>query len=74
MSAPAAPPRAHGVPAAVHAIHEAAHATAPITLAEVNERSALMARFDHSYLVPAPVFLRMAEQLTDPHRPDGPFR
>lgn len=59
---------------AVRAITEAAHATTPISLAEVNERSALLARFDRSYLVPAPVFLRMAGRLTDPRRPGGPFR
>ncbi|MGA5130225.1 polyphosphate polymerase domain-containing protein [Streptomyces olivoreticuli] len=61
-------------PSAVRAITEAAHATEPIPLAEVNARSALLARFDRSYLVPAPVFLRMAGHLTDPHRPGGPFR
>ncbi|MBF6044662.1 VTC domain-containing protein [Streptomyces sp. NRRL B-1677] len=33
-----------------------------------------MARFDRSYLVPAETFLYMAEQLTDPGRPGGPFR
>ncbi|WP_241999855.1 polyphosphate polymerase domain-containing protein [Streptomyces klenkii] len=60
--------------ASVRAIHGAAHATAPISLAEVNRRAELMARFDRSYLVPAETFLYMAEQLTDPGRPGGPFR
>ncbi|RLV09066.1 hypothetical protein CTZ27_07380 [Streptomyces griseocarneus] len=58
----------------VVALTEATHAAAPISLAEVNERSALLARFDHSYLVPVDAFLRMAERLTDPRRPGGPFR
>ncbi|MFI1799498.1 polyphosphate polymerase domain-containing protein [Streptomyces sp. NPDC020379] len=73
MSAPAAPPRVYAQ-AAAEAVSEAAYATVPVSLAEVNERSALLARFDHSYLVPVPVFLRMARRLTDPRRPDGPFR
>ncbi|MFF4739345.1 polyphosphate polymerase domain-containing protein [Streptomyces sp. NPDC001262] len=61
-------------PAAVHGIRTAAHAAEPITLAELNERAELLARFDNSYLVPAEIFLRLAERLTDPRRPGGPFR
>ncbi|PHQ52831.1 hypothetical protein BLA24_05930 [Streptomyces cinnamoneus] len=49
-------------------------AAAPVSLDEVNQRAALLARFDHSYLVPADVFLRLAGRLTDPGRPGGPFR
>ncbi|MFC5147797.1 polyphosphate polymerase domain-containing protein [Streptomyces aureoversilis] len=69
--APSVPPASA---AAVRAIHDAAHATAPIPLAEVNARAELMARFDRSYLVPAETFLRIAARLTDPRRPGGPFR
>jgi hypothetical protein len=56
------------------AVTAAAHAAAPVPLAEVNERSALLARFDRSYLVPVRIFRRVAEQLTDPRRADGAFR
>ncbi|WP_245699561.1 polyphosphate polymerase domain-containing protein [Streptomyces roseifaciens] len=68
---PAVPPASA---AAVRAIQDAAHATAPIPLAEVNARAELMARFDRSYLVPAETFLYIAARLTDPRRPGGPFR
>lgn len=61
-------------PAAVQGIRTAAHAAAPVSLAELNERAELLARFDRSYLVPTAVFLRLAERLTDPRRPGGPFR
>ncbi|MEU1673457.1 polyphosphate polymerase domain-containing protein [Streptomyces roseifaciens] len=60
--------------AAVRAVQDAAHATEPIPLAEVNARAELMARFDRSYLVPAETFLSIAARLTDPRRPGGPFR
>ncbi|MEU1777971.1 MULTISPECIES: polyphosphate polymerase domain-containing protein [Streptomyces] len=70
MTTTPAPP----LPAAVRAVGEAAGAAAPISLAEVNARAELMARFDRSYLVPADVFLAMARRLTDPRRPGGPFR
>ncbi|GGX97492.1 polyphosphate polymerase domain-containing protein [Streptomyces hiroshimensis] len=70
--APAALPASAA--AAVRAIHDAAHATGPIPLAEVNARAELMARFDRSYLVPAETFLQIAARLTDPRRPGGPFR
>ncbi|MGI5532277.1 polyphosphate polymerase domain-containing protein [Streptomyces syringium] len=65
-----APPAA----AAVRAIGEAAHGTGAISLAEVNERAELLARFDRSYLVPVDIYLRIVERLTDPRRPGGPFR
>ncbi|MFI8941539.1 polyphosphate polymerase domain-containing protein [Streptomyces syringium] len=65
-----APPAA----AAVRSIGEAAHGTAAISLAEVNERAELLARFDRSYLVPVDIYQRMVERLTDPRRPGGPFR
>ncbi|MEV5511133.1 polyphosphate polymerase domain-containing protein [Streptomyces orinoci] len=55
---------------AVEAITEAA---APISLAELNERSELLARFDRSYLVPMDAFLAIAERLTGPRCPGGPF-
>ncbi|RLV10483.1 hypothetical protein CTZ27_00890 [Streptomyces griseocarneus] len=42
-----------------------------MSLGEVNERSALLARFDRSYLVPVRTFLRLAEQLTDSRRRGG---
>ncbi|MGW1291177.1 polyphosphate polymerase domain-containing protein [Streptomyces sp. NPDC002586] len=60
--------------AAVRAIADAAHSAAPISLDELNERASLLARFDHSYLVPAPTFLHVIARLTDPHRPGGPYR
>ncbi|MGN5381310.1 hypothetical protein ACQ4WX_41505 [Streptomyces lasalocidi] len=52
--------------AAVRAIGDAAHAAGPISLDELNERAALLARFDHSYLVPADTFLRIVGSA---HRP-----
>ncbi|WP_344961146.1 VTC domain-containing protein [Streptomyces thioluteus] len=59
---------------AVEAVTEAAGAAAPVSLAEVDERAGLLVRFDRSYLVPVDAFLRIAECLTGPRRPDGPFR
>ncbi|WP_229882487.1 polyphosphate polymerase domain-containing protein [Streptomyces alanosinicus] len=53
---------------------DAAHDARPISLDELNERAALLARFDHSYLVPAGTFLSVVRQLTDTDRPGGPFR
>ncbi|MFI1104044.1 polyphosphate polymerase domain-containing protein [Streptomyces melanogenes] len=60
--------------AAVRAIDEAAHRARPISLAELNERSALLARFDRSYLVPTTTFLRVIGQLTRPSQHGEPFR
>ncbi|MEV5279621.1 polyphosphate polymerase domain-containing protein [Streptomyces sp. NPDC051994] len=65
---------APAVPEAVRAIDGAAHAAVPISLAELNERSSLLTRFDRSYMVPAPTFLRVMGLLTDSRHPDGPFR
>lgn len=45
-----------------------------ISLAEVKERAELLARFDQAYLVPAPIFAALTAHLTDPRRPQGPFR
>lgn len=59
---------------AVRAINEAAHQADPISLAELNERSSLLTRFDRSYLVPAPTFLRVVGRLTDGRHPGGAFR
>ncbi|WP_327353791.1 VTC domain-containing protein [Streptomyces sp. NBC_01304] len=59
---------------AVRAIGRAALAAHPITLQEVTARAELLARFDHSYLVPLDVFEEFAARLTDPHRPGGGFR
>lgn len=59
---------------AARAVGQAVHAAGAISLAEVNERAELLARFDRSYLVPVPVFLDMAARLTAPGRPGGPFR
>ncbi|MEV6550312.1 polyphosphate polymerase domain-containing protein [Streptomyces sp. NPDC051597] len=60
--------------AAVRAIDEAAHRAEPVSLAELNERSALLARFDRSYLVPAATFLRVIGHLTRPSPGGEPFR
>ncbi|EST34370.1 VTC domain-containing protein [Streptomyces roseochromogenus] len=60
--------------AAVRAIGDAAHGAGPVSLDELNERASLLARFDHSYLVPADTFLRVVGRLTHPHRPGGPYR
>ncbi|MFJ9614957.1 polyphosphate polymerase domain-containing protein [Streptomyces noursei] len=60
--------------AAVRAIGDAAQGAGPISLDELNERAALLARFDHSYLVPADTFRCIVGRLTDPHRPGGPYR
>ncbi|MER5784285.1 polyphosphate polymerase domain-containing protein [Streptomyces mobaraensis] len=60
--------------AGVRGIRTAADAAASISLAELNERAGLLTRFDRSYLLPTEVFLRLAERLTDPRRPGGPFR
>ncbi|WP_260867519.1 polyphosphate polymerase domain-containing protein [Streptomyces sp. SAJ15] len=68
MTTPVAPPPE---PPAVSGPIQAAR---PISLAEVNERSALLARIDRCYLVPAAVFTALAAHLTDPDRPGGPFR
>ncbi|MFD9794286.1 polyphosphate polymerase domain-containing protein [Streptomyces sp. NPDC059070] len=59
---------------AVHAIAEAAHAADSLSLDELNERSALLTRFDRSYLVPADTFLRVIGRLTRPRRHGEPFR
>ncbi|MBZ4320522.1 polyphosphate polymerase domain-containing protein [Streptomyces huiliensis] len=61
-------------PAGARGIRAAAGAAAPVSLAELDERAGLLTRFDRSYLLPADVFLRLAERLTDPRRPGGPFR
>ncbi|WP_223184228.1 polyphosphate polymerase domain-containing protein [Streptomyces sp. CBMA152] len=61
-------------PASLRAITSAAHDADPISLAEVNERSSLLARFDRSYLVPADVFLRVIARLTRAEGRDRPFR
>ncbi|MGV9317156.1 polyphosphate polymerase domain-containing protein, partial [Streptomyces sp. NPDC003691] len=45
-----------------------------ISLAEVQARAELMARFDQAYLVPAAVFTGLVAHLTDPDRPGGPLR
>ncbi|MEU0986827.1 polyphosphate polymerase domain-containing protein [Streptomyces sp. NPDC005953] len=45
-----------------------------ISLAEVKERAELLARFDQAYLVPTPIFAALTAHLTDPRRPQGPFR
>ncbi|MEU5419218.1 polyphosphate polymerase domain-containing protein [Streptomyces sp. NPDC020799] len=55
-------------------VTDTAYAVAPVSLAAVNERSALLARFDRSYLVPVEAFSRMVERLTDPRHPGGAFR
>ncbi|MFE4856521.1 polyphosphate polymerase domain-containing protein [Streptomyces sp. NPDC056670] len=72
----AAIPAQSGAPAAeaVRAVNEAAWGADPISLAELNDRSSLLTRFDRSYLVPARTFLRVAGRLTEAHRPGGPFR
>ncbi|WP_107082028.1 VTC domain-containing protein [Streptomyces caatingaensis] len=59
---------------ALEALTGAVGAAAPVTLAALNERSELLVRFDRSYLVPTETFLRIAEQLTAPGCPGGPFR
>ncbi|MGW4031751.1 polyphosphate polymerase domain-containing protein [Streptomyces sp. NPDC004838] len=53
---------------------ESVLAARSISLAEVQERAELMARFDQAYLVPAPVFTALVAHMTDPGRPQGPFR
>ncbi|MEV0371390.1 polyphosphate polymerase domain-containing protein [Streptomyces sp. NPDC050636] len=58
---------------AVRAIARAAMAARPVPLADVQARAELLARFDHSYLVPVEVFAAFAAELTDPRRPGGPF-
>ncbi|PJN04731.1 hypothetical protein CG740_02205 [Streptomyces sp. CB01201] len=59
---------------AVRAVKEAAWGADPISLAELNERSSLLTRFDRSYLVPVSAFLHVVGSLTDSGRPSGPFR
>ncbi|MFI0258584.1 polyphosphate polymerase domain-containing protein [Streptomyces sp. NPDC017056] len=59
---------------ALRAIARAAMAARPVTLSELQARAELMARIDHSYLVPVGVFADFAAGLTDPRRPGGPFR
>jgi hypothetical protein len=56
------------------AVFESMLAARSISLAEVQERAELMARFDQAYLVPAPVFTALVAHMTDPRRPQGPFR
>ncbi|MFF0445362.1 polyphosphate polymerase domain-containing protein [Streptomyces sp. NPDC004609] len=53
---------------------ESVLAARSISLAEVQERAELMARFDQAYLVPAPVFTALVAHMTNPRRPQGPFR
>lgn len=59
---------------AVRAIGRAATAAHPITLAEVQARAELLARYDNCYLVPVEIFADFAARLTDPRRPGGPFK
>ncbi|MET8474278.1 polyphosphate polymerase domain-containing protein [Streptomyces sp. NPDC006422] len=59
---------------AVRAIGRAALAAKPLSLDELNNRAELLARYDNSYLVPVEVFEDFAALLTDPRRPEGPFR
>jgi hypothetical protein len=56
------------------AVFESVLAARSISLAEVQERAELMARFDQAYLVPAPVFTALVAHMTNPKRPRGPFR
>ncbi|MFF4698867.1 polyphosphate polymerase domain-containing protein [Streptomyces chattanoogensis] len=58
---------------AVRALARAAMAARPVPLADVQARAELLARFDHSYLVPVEVFAAFAAELTDRRRPGGPF-
>ncbi|GAA0595815.1 polyphosphate polymerase domain-containing protein [Streptomyces crystallinus] len=60
--------------AAARAIEEAAHRAEPLSLDELNERSALLSRFDRSYLVPTGTFLRVIGHLTRPSPHAVPFR
>ncbi|MYT30840.1 VTC domain-containing protein [Streptomyces sp. SID8354] len=48
-------------------------AARPVPLAEVQARAELLARFSTTYLVPVDVFAAFAAELTDRHRPGGPF-
>ncbi|MGK5639731.1 polyphosphate polymerase domain-containing protein [Streptomyces sp. URMC 126] len=61
-------------PAAVRGLRTAVEAAAPLSLAELDDRAGLLTRFDRTYLLPAEVFPRLAERLTDPRRPGGAFR
>ncbi|MGW6458312.1 VTC domain-containing protein [Streptomyces sp. NPDC055078] len=45
-----------------------------ISLAELQESAELLDRFDRAYLVPVPIFTALATHLTDPDRPEGPYR
>ncbi|MEU5163149.1 polyphosphate polymerase domain-containing protein [Streptomyces sp. NPDC020875] len=56
------------------AVAESVLPAAPVSLAQVQARAELMARFDHAYLVPDTVFTDLVAHLTDPARPGGPFR
>ncbi|QCX78112.1 VTC domain protein [Streptomyces sp. YIM 121038] len=59
---------------ALRALSRAALAAHPLSLAELNARAELLARYDHGYLVPVEVFEDFAALLTDPRRRGGPFR
>ncbi|MGA4840575.1 VTC domain-containing protein [Streptomyces sp. G45] len=59
---------------ALRALGRAALAAHPLSLDELNARAELLARYDHSYLVPVEIFEDFAALLTDPRRRGGPFR
>ncbi|WP_171167335.1 polyphosphate polymerase domain-containing protein [Streptomyces sp. I05A-00742] len=61
-------------PPAPHPLERTVGTARPVSLAEVNERSGLLTRFDRSYLVPTRVFAELVTLLTAPHRPGGPYR
>ncbi|MGW5529020.1 polyphosphate polymerase domain-containing protein [Streptomyces xanthochromogenes] len=73
-SAPARTVGPAPAPDALRAVDEAAWGADPISLAELNARSSLLTRFDRSYLVPVPTFLRVVGRLTEDDRAGGPFR
>ncbi|MFH8569191.1 VTC domain-containing protein [Streptomyces sp. NPDC017993] len=56
---------------ALRVLERAAAAAHPVSLAELNARAELLARYDNSYAVPVRVFEDFAARLTDPRRPDG---
>ncbi|MEU3710556.1 polyphosphate polymerase domain-containing protein [Streptomyces catenulae] len=58
---------------AVRALARAAMAARPVPLTDVQERAALLTRYDSRYLVPVDVFAEFAAELTDRRRPGGPF-
>jgi hypothetical protein len=59
------------LPEALRALERAALAAHPLSLAELNARAELLARYDNSYLVPVPAFEEFVARLTDPRRPDA---